>query len=225
MRTLLLVLGGVLGLSAQAADQKCDATAWAKKRSVNAKVQSTSDGDTLKATIRGSTYKVRLLSVDTPETNFQGRSQGVWGEAAKTRFKEFLPKDASIRIVFDKTPCDIYGRMLGYIEKDGVDLNRKLVEEGLAATFCVFPTTARCDSYAQALRDAMAAKRGFHADTAFELPYLYRSRESGRNEAESVASSVRKVAIPFERIKEIDVAERVFFLKNADLRAPYRLEE
>lgn len=219
-----VVLGCVMGLSAQAADQKCNATAWAGKRSVTAKVHSTSDGDTFKAVIRGATYKVRLLAVDTPETNFQGRSQGTWGEAAKARFKELLPKGASIRIAFDQTPCDIYGRMLGYIEKDGVDLNRKLVEEGLAATFCVFPTTSRCDSYAQALRDAMAAKRGFHADTTFELPYLYRSRESGRNEAESVASSIRKVAIPFARIQEIDVAERVFFLKTTDLRAPYRLE-
>ncbi len=222
----LSVLASVLALGsidARAAD-KCRPSDWKPNSKIRASLVRQSDGDTIEIRARGGTYKVRFLSVDTPETHFHGQSQGHWAEAAKERTAELLAAPGRLEIEFDATPCDIYGRLLGYVKKGGVDVNRKLVEEGLAVTFCVWTTRSRCEPYSNALDEAIRARRGFFADAAAELPYDFRTRLSGRDEAKYVGDLERpSEVLPFARRGEIPVAKRVLFLSDSDVAAPYEL--
>lgn len=217
---LILAIGSV---HARAAD-KCRPGDWTPSSKVRASLVRQSDGDTIEVRVRGGTYKVRFLSVDTPETHFQGQTQGRWGELAKERTAALLAAPGRLEIEFDATPCDIYGRLLGYVRKGGVDVNRKLVEEGLAVTFCVWTTRSRCEDYASALDEAIRARRGFYADSAAEIPYDFRTRLSGRDEAKYVGDLERPgTVLPFSRRGEVSIARRVLFLSDSDVAAPYEL--
>src|SRR5687767_2646396 len=60
-------------------------------------VERVVDGDTinLSTPVLGTT-KVRLVSIDTPETNYQGKAQQPWGNAAKNYLAQLLPPGTSI---------------------------------------------------------------------------------------------------------------------------------
>lgn len=191
---------------------------------ITAELVNSSDGDTIAVRYQSKSMKVRLLSVDTPETHFQGKSQGQWGEAAKIRTGELLATGhGRVQLTFDRMPCDIYGRALAYVSVHGVDINATLLEEGLAINFCVFPTTARCDSYAQLTREAIQRNRGFHADSRAEIPYEFRTRESGRPEAEYVAKKGDRTVLPWSDRNKIAIADRIFFITARDVAPPYAL--
>jgi endonuclease YncB( thermonuclease family) len=205
---------------------KCDEDFFRGKTGITAKLQDQMDGDTISILYQRKTYKVRLLSMDTPETNFKGKSQGVWGQAAKKRFGEMLSKakNRAVQIEFnDKFKCDPYGRILGYVHVNGQDLNEQLVREGLAAPFCVFPTLDRCQFYADAYLAAKQDSLGFHSEPDFELPMDFRTRESGRNECAYVGyrdlSDLK--AVPFERRNEIPLENLVCFINESDIKDPY----
>ena len=60
-----------------------------------------------------------------------------------------------------KNETDTYGRMLGYIELDGVDFNEKLLEEGLAKTSYKFePPYQRANKYTKAQKKAYNENKG-----------------------------------------------------------------
>ena len=191
---------------------------------ITADLVSQSDGDTIAVRYQGKSMKVRFLSMDTPETHFQGKSQGKWGEAAKKRTGELLAAGRGmVELTFDRIPCDIYNRALAYVGAGGVDINAKLIEEGLAINFCVFPTTSRCDQYAELARAAMQSNRGFHGDPRAEIPYEFRTRESGRNEAEYVAQKGDRKVLPWSERNKISIADRIFFITAKDVARPYEL--
>src|SRR6476620_9110858 len=75
----------------------------------NATIDRVVDGDTvyLKETIQG-TYKVRMLSIDTPETYYQGQAQEPWGTAAKNYLNQLLPSGTSVTIETDVEETDVY---------------------------------------------------------------------------------------------------------------------
>lgn len=103
------------------------------------------DGDTVKVEGVG---KVRLLGIDTPETETTDRDRfyldrfGIdeatlrtIARRAKARTME-LSKGVMVRLESDGDGRDKYGRLLAYLYlPDGRMLNRLLIEEGLATVF------------------------------------------------------------------------------------------
>lgn len=91
------------------------------------------DGDTLKVKIGDKEESVRLLLIDTPET--QGDIYSMfpmpYGKEAATFAKEkTLNKDVKLHIVPNR---DAYGRVLAYVElEDGTDFNKAQIEQGNA---------------------------------------------------------------------------------------------
>lgn len=65
---------------------------------------------------------------------------------------------------FDKTIRDVKGRYLGYLEKDGVDINQRMVEEGISMVYTEFPT-ARENNYLSIEQLARDARRGIWGGT------------------------------------------------------------
>lgn len=133
------------------------------------------DGDTVDVRYEnGTTDRVRLLGVDTPEVhtnNDPSEFEGVpateagasclrrVGEAASVALRERID-GAGARVVVDGSADrrDRYGRLLAYLVDDGTDLNHWLVGSGYAR---VYDTTfARADRYYAAESTAQDAGRG-----------------------------------------------------------------
>lgn len=75
--------------------------------------------------------KVRLLGIDTPELRGEERPLGL---QARDRLRELiLDKWLLVETVFDRTGK--YGRLLGVLYKDGVDINKLLLDEGYASKY------------------------------------------------------------------------------------------
>lgn len=81
------------------------------------------DGDTLVLLVDEKQHKIRLSDIDTPE-----RKQP-FGTRAKQALSE-LAFGKQARVV--EVTIDRYGRIVGRIYVDGLDVNRELVAEGFA---------------------------------------------------------------------------------------------
>ncbi|MGK7345206.1 MAG: thermonuclease family protein [Candidatus Nitrospinota bacterium M3_3B_026] len=99
-------------------------------------VKKVFDGDTLLVLIGGREEKVRLLGIDTPETDGPYTSLEPLGEEAKERAAE-LALGKKVGLVYGGTTLrDKYGRLLAYVHlPDGRVLNEALLEEGLAEAY------------------------------------------------------------------------------------------
>jgi len=111
---------------------------------VSGRVSWVHDGDTLKVDGIGT---VRMIGVDVPETAASERDQylrrqGVSSPIQRQTAKKALhfvigeAKGKTVRLRFDGDRQDRHGRTLAYVVlPDGRNLNRLLLEEGLAAVY------------------------------------------------------------------------------------------
>lgn len=112
------------------------------------------DGDTFSLTVDGVPERVRLIGIDAPEV-------GECQSDRSTALLEDLLLDASdIVLVPDSTDRDRYGRLLRYVEADGVSVNEVLVRAGLALSRRYPPDTARQDALDRAQAAAEAEQVG-----------------------------------------------------------------
>ena len=103
----------------------------------------TIDGDTIKIKYEGKEQNVRYLLIDTPETNHAQLGKQPFGQKAKERNTELM-NSGKLEIEFDiGERVDKYGRLLAYIYIDGVSIQEKLLEEGLARVGYVYPPNTR----------------------------------------------------------------------------------
>jgi micrococcal nuclease len=90
------------------------------------------DGDTVDL---ASGERIRLLSVDTPETT--GGKNDCYGQEAKAFTSDFL-LNKQVTITYDTECTDRYGRTLAYVAVNGSEVNRALVEGGYACAYTPF---------------------------------------------------------------------------------------
>jgi endonuclease YncB( thermonuclease family) len=119
------------------------------------------DGDTVVARlVSGRQRYVRLLGIDTPEIS---GAVECYGPAAKARLRGILPVGTRVRLVSDPTQArvDRYGRLLRYVSKGTLDVNRRMVLIGAARVY-VYGGKAfqRVPGYRSAQRAAVSADRG-----------------------------------------------------------------
>ena len=89
------------------------------------------DGDTVYASLEGMPYMIRLVEIDAPEIGQP------FGEVAKAYLGELL----SGRIFSaELSGRDRYGRYLGRLYQSGLDINREMVNEGLAWVYDSYVT-------------------------------------------------------------------------------------
>lgn len=121
----------------------------------------TIDGDTIKIKYEGKEQNVRYLLIDTPETNHPQLGKQPFGDKAKERNIELM-NSGKLEIEFDiGERIDKYGRLLAYIYVDGVSIQEKLLEEGLARVAYVYPPNTRhLDAYEKAQERAKKAGIG-----------------------------------------------------------------
>ncbi len=112
---------------------------------------------------------MRLIGVDSPETRFSPRSDGVDQPLAREAlaFAERAILGREVRLEFDKERTDKYGRFLAYVwfvEADGGEellLNEELIRAGLATAELRYPYADRMKRrFRTAEQEAREARHG-----------------------------------------------------------------
>lgn len=132
------------------------------------------DGDTLKIETQGYRENIRLIGIDTPESQKNkkamkdsGRSgQDIrtitaMGKEAARYTKSLVGKGDRIGIEFDVQERDHYGRLLGYVYlSDGKMLNEQIIRAGYAQPMTVPPNVKYQDRFRKAYREARETRKG-----------------------------------------------------------------
>lgn len=121
------------------------------------------DGDT--ATFKdstGTTYKTRLLAIDTPETVHPTIDEEAYGKDASTYTCDTLTKAKEIVLEFDPNSDkeDKYGRLLAWVFADGVLLQEELISNGLAQVAYLYDDYKYTDKLKLAEETAKTKKIG-----------------------------------------------------------------
>jgi micrococcal nuclease len=117
----------VLGLSGCGTTSQCGPTSGT--------VVNIVDGDTVDL---DSGERIRLLSVDTPETT--GGKNDCYGQEAKSFTTSFV-LNKKVTITYDAECKDRYGRSLAYVAvAGGAELNSELVKGGYACEYTLPPS-------------------------------------------------------------------------------------
>ena len=111
------------------------------------------DGDTIKLS-NGNI--VRLICIDTPETNEPG-----W-EGAKNYLSNLI-LNKKVSLEKDVSETDRYGRLLRYVYLEEVLVNGELVKKGYARVYRYPPDTKLCDELEKLETEAKNQKIGIWA--------------------------------------------------------------
>ena len=156
----------------------------AEPRGVQGVVSKVSDGDSLWLTPAGKPpIEVRLRDIDAPE------SCQPWGEQARAALADLaLNKVATLQI----SGRDSYGRTLGVLMIDEINVGKTLVENGHA-----WSTRSRWDQGPLVKQEKMARalSRGLHGAPGAVQPVEFRRRH-GKCEATAPAPAPALVSAP-----------------------------
>ncbi|MBA3533154.1 MAG: thermonuclease family protein [Ardenticatenales bacterium] len=114
------------------------------------------DGDTIEVEIEGQQYRVRYISVDTPE-----RDEPFYEEA--TRANADLVEGKRVWMEKDVSDTDQYGRLLRFVYVGDTMVNAELLRQGFAQVVTFPPDVSRVDSFLLLEREARTAGRGLWA--------------------------------------------------------------
>jgi endonuclease YncB( thermonuclease family) len=141
--------------------------AWAE--TLSGQVISVADGDTV--TVRDAAqqvHKIRLAGIDAPE------SRQPYGQRARQSLSEMVAGQW-VEVDYDK--ADRYGRLVGKVQVDGVDVNLEQLRRGLAWHYKRYEEEQSPEDrqvYAQAERRAQAEYLGLWRDRQPQAPWDYR---------------------------------------------------
>lgn len=129
-------------------------------------VVAVTDGDTIKIMRDGVPVKVRLKAIDAPES-----CQGYGAEALIHLSSLVLAQDVTVV----ERGRDKYGRTLGYVFANGVDVNAAMIADGYAWLY--LSKSPRLKALESAAREAHS---GLWAESNPEKPSDFRKRKKCR---------------------------------------------
>ncbi|MCX7842050.1 MAG: thermonuclease family protein [Clostridia bacterium] len=139
---------------------------------IEAEVTKITDGDTIEASYKNKKYKVRLLCVDTPESE----KPGVPVQPYSLEASDFMKKNVlnrKVRLIFEKEVRDRYERLLAYVVlEDGRFINAELVKNGFARVETVSPNRVNEKYFLELQSKAIAEKKGMWALPEDEQPFV-----------------------------------------------------
>ena len=151
MLNKILILFFLLGNYALAAER------------LEGKVVGVHDGDTLTLLVAGNkTLRVRMAQIDAPE------SQQAFGQKSKQSLSDMAFNKYAL---VDKEAVDRYGRIVGTVFVDDLNVNRKQVEQGMAWAYRQY---VHDNTLLQLEANAKQAGIGLWADPNPVPPWEYR---------------------------------------------------
>ena len=182
-----------------------------------------SDGDTLDIKLtsgpfKGKITRVRMLNIDTPESVFQGLSQGpIAEEASKVLKTKLAPIGTKVKVEYGPVTLGPWRRSLATIYRGRKNINRELIRLGLAFPIFFAPHIDKHRSYWRAANEAKKKRRGvWDPKEKVEVPHRFRLKNSNRNEANFVGHMKTKTIVPGSYINFVPEKELVFFPTNSD---------
>lgn len=143
--------------------------AWAD---ITGRVVAVTDGDTIKVLGEANIqHKVRLTGIDAPE------KKQPYGRASQKHLASLIA-GKTVTIEYSKT--DRYGRILGKVRHDGIDVNLEQLKAGYAWWYRFYAKTQPKEdreSYEAAENSAKSDKLGLWADPNPINPYEWRKGE------------------------------------------------
>ena len=136
----------------------------AETRVLNGRVVGVTDGDTLTLLVDREQIRVRLAQIDAPESN---QPYGKQATAALSALA--FGKPARVEVA----DIDRYGRTVGEVFVNGIDVNREMVREGHAWAYTKYSHTTEIIELEDSAR---AAKKGLWAlpENQREPPWIWR---------------------------------------------------
>jgi micrococcal nuclease len=129
-------------------------------------VERVLDGDTF---ILSGGDKVRLIGLNAPELAHRGDPAEPGGQKA-TRYLRRLIEGHRVRLEYGPQRRDRYGRRLAHVStEDGVDVNMRLLRQGLAHAVALPPDVTRAKFYFSAEATARRAGRGIWGGSRFQI--------------------------------------------------------
>jgi micrococcal nuclease len=107
----------------------------------------------------GTKAKVRILGIDTPETVDPRKTVQCFGKEASVRMKELVQGKTIVLIKDPAQDKDVYGRLLRYIDLNGVDIGAQMIAEGYAYSYKKYPQP-RLEEYNKLEVQAREAGKG-----------------------------------------------------------------
>jgi micrococcal nuclease len=129
------------------------------------KVIGIADGDTITILTGKTQYKIRLYGIDTPE-----KAQA-FGKAAKKHTSTLVAGKTVDVTTYD---TDRYGRTVGVVVADGVNVNRSLISEGLAWQYRKYCKASFCDNWLRLEEKSRTSRIGLWSDTGPVAPWQWR---------------------------------------------------
>lgn len=152
-------------------------------QALTGKVVNVADGDTITILDSNKTqHKIRFYGIDTPE---KGQA---FGNAARSYTSSLTAgKNAEI-IAYD---TDRYGRTVGIVMVNGVNVNQSLIEGGFAWQYRAYCKESFCDDWIGLEQEARSSKLGLWADPNPTAPWEWRkAKRNGNAVNSSVNTSV-----------------------------------
>ncbi len=149
MRTLLALCCCLLVLGAHA-------------ETFTAKVIVVMDGDTVMVLRDGKKVKIRLANIDAPE-----KAQA-YGKQSRESLQEMVGRK---QVQIDSRAMDQYGRTIGLISVEGIDVNREQVRRGMAWEYSHYHSD---QTYIDLQSEAQRAHRGLWSQNNPQPPWLWR---------------------------------------------------
>ena len=106
-----------------------------------AKVAKIIDGDTIRCDIDLgfdlflSNQTIRLYGIDTPESRTKDPEEKFYGNLSKAFLNDYCPKGSHITLKTHLDKKGKFGRILGEIIVNKVNLNEQMIEENLAVSY------------------------------------------------------------------------------------------
>ncbi len=130
-------------------------------------VERVVDGDTImvKDPDDGTSTRVRLLNVDTPEMNAKDALEGCYAQEATDFLTRRLPVGSQVRLELDEEETDRYGRTLAGVfdPEDDSLINAEIARGGYGVAMLIQPNEKFYPEVLEAEKDARHRSRGMHA--------------------------------------------------------------
>lgn len=123
------------------------------------------DGDTVRVdSLEGVDLgRVRLLGIDAPELARDGQEADCFAQDARRHLRRLLGSEVTVELTPDtgEPDRDVYGRLLRYLDVDGVDVSEALLAQGAVHRYPGQLDRGR--AYDAAAITARAAQSGLYA--------------------------------------------------------------
>jgi endonuclease YncB( thermonuclease family) len=127
------------------------------------KILSVTDGDTFVMQLKEVNIRVRLEGIDAPE------KKQLFSQESKAFLEKYLHEECRLQ----KTGIDRFGRTLGVLWVNGVNINLLMVKEGYAWHFKKY---SKDKSLEEAEADARKSKKGLWKELAPIAPWDWRKK-------------------------------------------------